>query len=107
MFAVIYQGYIKPGRENEYQAAWNQVARYFIEQRGALGSCLHKASDGLWVAYSRWPDKKTRDLSWPGENVPSEELPLDIRNAILTIKDCLDSARKIPDLCMEVVDDLR
>jgi|GEM_PF-192985 len=106
MFAVIYQGYIKLGRENEYQEAWNKVARYFIEQRGAIGSCLHRTSDGLWVAYSRWPDKKTRDNSWPGENAPSAELPLEIHNAVLTIKDCLDPGRKIPDVCMEVVDDL-
>ncbi len=105
MFAVIYQGYLKPGRENEYQEAWNIVAKYFIEYRGAFGSCLHRTSDGLWVAYSRWPDKKTRDNSWPGENAPSEELPLEIRNAILIIKDCLDPDSKIPDLCMEVVED--
>ncbi len=106
MFAVIYQGYIKSGREFEYQEAWGKVARYFIEQRGALGSCLHRTSDGLWVAYSRWPDKKTRDNSWPGENAPSTELPLEIRNAVLIIKDCLDPDRKIQDLCMEVVEDL-
>lgn len=105
MFAVIYQGYIKPGRETEYQEAWNKVARYFIEQRGAIGSCLHRTSDGLWVAYSRWPDKKTRDNSWPGDNAPSDELPPEIRNAVLIIKDCLDPDRKIPDLCMEVLDD--
>lgn len=106
MFAVIYQGYLKPGKENEYQDAWNKVAQYFIEYRGAIGSCLHRTSDGLWVAYSRWPDKKTRDNSWPGENAPSEEMPLEIRNAVLTIKDCLDPDRKIPDLCMEVISDL-
>lgn len=105
MFAVIYQGYLKPGRENEYQEAWSKVAQYFIEYRGAIGSCLHKTSDGLWVAYSRWPNKKTRDNSWPGENAPSEELPPEIHNAVLTIKDCLDSDRKIPDLCMEVIND--
>lgn len=29
MFAVIYQGYLKPGRENEYQGTWNKVAQYF------------------------------------------------------------------------------
>lgn len=106
MFAVIYQGYLKPGRENEYKEAWGQVARYFIECRGAIGSCLHKSSEGLWVAYSRWPDKKTRDNSWPGEKAPSEELPLEIRSAVLTIKDCLDSDRKIPEIGMEVIDDL-
>lgn len=106
MFAVIYQGYTKPGRENEYKEAWNQVARYFIECRGAIGSCLHRTSEGLWIAYSRWPDKTTRDGSWPGERAPSEELPLEIRSAVLTIKDCLDSDRKIPEIGMDVIDDL-
>lgn len=60
----------------------------------------------MWVAYSRWPDKKTRDASWPGKDNPSEELPQEIRKAILTIKDCLDEERKITDICMEVIDDL-
>ena len=107
MFAVIYQSYIKKGREAEYQKAWNTVARYFVEERGAIGSCLHRTSEGLWLAYSRWPDKKTRDVSWPGENVhPSNELPPEICKAILTIKDCIDPELKLPDICMEVVDDL-
>ena len=106
MFAVIYQGYVKSGREVEYKQAWNKIAKYFVERRGAIGSCLHRTSDGLWVAYSRWPDKETRDASWPGEDAPSNELPPEIRKAVLTIKDCLDQTRKLPDICMEVVDDL-
>lgn len=106
MFAAIYRGYVKAGRESEYQKAWHIVTKYFIEQRGAIGSSLHQASDGLWVAYSRWPDRQTRDASWPGEGAPSDELPPEIRNAILTIKDCMDQDRKLPDICMEVVDDL-
>jgi tRNA(Arg) A34 adenosine deaminase TadA len=57
------------------------------------------------VAYSRWPDKKTRDLSWPGEDAPSTELPQDIRDAILLLNDCFDTDKKIPDICMDVVDD--
>src|SRR5258708_6867761 len=104
MFAVIYRAYIKPGREAEYCAAWKIVTCYFVEQRGAIGSCLHRASEGLWVAYSRWPDKETRDASWPGEGAISSEIPSEIREAILMIKDCLDQERKLPEICMEVVD---
>lgn len=106
MFAVIYRGYIKPGLESEYREAWNMVAKHFIEQRGAIGSCLHRTSEGMWLAYSRWLDKKTRDASWPGGNAPSNELPSEVRNAILTIKECLDQDRKLPDICMEVAEDL-
>ena len=107
MFAVIYQGYLKPGREEEYLQAWHQIATYFVNHRGAIGSCLHKAEDGKWIAYSRWPDKATRDASWPtGENAPSKELPIEIQQAILQIKDCIDQDKKLPDICMEVVRDL-
>jgi hypothetical protein len=106
MFAVIYQGYLKLGTESEYRKAWKIVSQYFVEKRGAVGSCLHRTTDGLWVAYSRWPDKKTRDASWPGEKAPSSELPEEIRQAVLTIKNCLDETRKIPDLCLDVVEDL-
>jgi hypothetical protein len=106
MIAVIYQGYTKSGREDEYREAWNTVARYFVEKRGAIGSCLHRTPDGMWLAYSRWPDEKTRNASWPGKDDPSRELPDEIRKAILTIRDCLDEERKLPDICMEVIDDL-
>lgn len=106
MFAVIYRAYLKSGREEDYKLAWQQVASYFVEKRGAIGSCLHKTEEGIWVAYSRWPDKATRDASWPGEHAPSDELPEEIRKAILVLKDCIDQERKLPDICMDVVQDL-
>lgn len=106
MFAVIYQGYLKPGTEDAYQAAWHIVAHYFKAKRGALGSCLHKTADDMWVAYSRWPDKATRDASWPGENAPSDELPEHVKDAVRIIQQCLDPNRKIPDITMDLVSDL-
>lgn len=45
-------------------------------------------------------------LNKPSEKEPSAELPFEIRSAVLTLKECLDADRKIPDLCMEVVNDL-
>lgn len=106
MFAVIYRAYLNPGTESEYRKQWNKVANYFVAHRGALGSCLHKTEEGVWLAYSRWPDKATRDASWPGENAASEVLPDDIKNAIVKIKDCIDQERKFPEICMEIIDDL-
>jgi quinol monooxygenase YgiN len=103
MFAVIYQSYVKPGREEGFQSAWEKVARYFVEKRGALSSTLHRTEAGYWLAYSRWPDKKTRDASWPKDHAPSSELPPDIQDAILKIQDCLDQERKIPEICMEII----
>lgn len=104
VFAVIYQGTVKAGREAEYQQAWREVATYFMKHRGSLGSALHRTESGLWLAYSRWPNKATRDASWPKDNAPSTELPDEIRQAVLCIKECLES--QLPEIAMEVVDDL-
>jgi hypothetical protein len=107
MFAVIYRAYIKPGLESQYQEYWKKVASYFVSHRGALGSTLHKGEDGLWIAYSRWPDKATRDAAWPaeGEKV-NPEIPSEMQEAIKGIKQCLDMERKLPDICMEIVESI-
>jgi hypothetical protein len=105
MFAVIFRTFIKPGRESKFREAWNVTARYYIERRGEIGASLHRTSDGMWVAYSVWPDKKTRDASWPGDGAPSSEFPANVREAILTIKDCFDQDKKLPEICMEVIED--
>jgi len=104
MFAVIYQSYIKSGRESDYQSAWRKIATYFVEERGALGSCLHRGESGLWVAYSRWPNRETRDASWPKDAEICLDLPEDIQRAAVVLKDCLES--QLPEIAMEVVDDL-
>lgn len=106
MFAVIYQAYVDEESELEFQQAWHKIADYFTQCRGAAGSCLHKTETGVWLAYSRWPDKATRDASWPGESAPAQELPEDIKAAIIKLKNCMDQDAKIPDIEMEVVDDL-
>ncbi|MCF6765934.1 hypothetical protein L3V82_09120 [Thiotrichales bacterium 19S3-7] len=106
MFVVIYRVYVKEAKEDEYQNLWHKVANYFIEYRGAIGSVLHKTDQGFFLAYSRWPDKQTRDASWPGENAPSNVLPGDIRQSILKMRDCVIKDKKLPEITMEVIDDL-
>lgn len=79
MFAVIYKFKLKAQQEDLYQYHWHKIANFFIEHRGAISSCLHKGDVGLWVAYSRWPDKEARDASWPGEEASNDELQETIR----------------------------
>ncbi len=106
MFAVIYKSWIHEGKEDDFKKHWHIVASYFVESRGALGSCLHKTQEGYWLAYSRWPDKATRDNSWPGDAEISNELPSEVRQAIVGIRECKDQTRELPEIHMEVVDDL-
>ncbi len=94
MFAAIYSVYIKPGREEEYQRNWLKIASCFVAHKGAVGSCLHRGENGLWIAYSRWPSKERREAAWPGDKEPSEYFPLEIRRAIAAVKDCADLEKK-------------
>jgi hypothetical protein len=106
MFVVIYRSYLKPHKEDEYKQLWRKITTFFIEHRNALGSALHKAEDGMWLAYSRWPDKKTRDASWPDENMAPLALPEEIKETIMKLKNCLDLDRPLPEIHLELVDDL-
>lgn len=109
MFAVIYRFKLQPHQEAEFQQYWHTIAQYFMQSRGAIGSCLHKGDEGLWVAYSRWPDKATRDAAWPGENAPNELLPQDIRDTILKMQAIKIENKHLgmdDEICLTVVNDL-
>lgn len=82
MFCVLYRFKLKPHQEVSYKKCWNVVTDYFIRHRGALGSCLHQTEDNLWIAYSRWPDKATRDASWPADGKIDNKFPSDVVDAI-------------------------
>ncbi|MCH9634133.1 MAG: hypothetical protein S4CHLAM7_08760 [Chlamydiae bacterium] len=107
MFAVIYRFKLKKEQEKAYLKSWKLIVDYFKKECGAIGSILHKAKDGLWLAYSCWPDKKTRDAAWPGKKSPNKQLPQEIQTAIKEIQ--LISEKNKPleqyeEICMEMVE---
>ena len=107
-FAVIYRFHLKQNQESLYKTCWNKIADYFLENCGALGACLHKGEDQLWVAYSRWPDKATRDAAWPGDQAPDADFPEEICEAIKTIQAIRKENQdftQYDDICLEVVID--
>lgn len=107
MFAVIYRSYIKPEHEKIYKNHWKTVATYFVRHRGAISSTLHKSREGLWVAYSKWPDQTTRDKSWPqcaSQIDPS--FPKEVIDAIAWIKHSQEGSEKFPEICMELHEEI-
>ena len=104
MFAVIYRGKVAKNKEADYVQSWKIIARFFIQSCGAIGSCLHQAEDGTWLAYSRWPSKSMRDKAWPGIDADPSILPEAIKEAFVTLKACV--IESYPETCMEVVEDL-
>ena len=52
-FCVVYRFKVRPGLETEFEAAWAKLTKACKRDRGGLGSRLHRAEDGLWVAYAQ------------------------------------------------------
>lgn len=57
-FCVIYRWVVKDGMEAQCREAWAQLTRAIRRERGGLGSRLHLADDGTWVAYAQWPSRE-------------------------------------------------
>jgi len=57
-FAVIYRWRVAADKEASFVAAWRRLTTLIMERRGGLGSRLHRASDGTFVAYAQWPSEE-------------------------------------------------
>lgn len=71
MFAVIYKWRVKPESEQQFIEGWSEITEYLVGNFNALGSRLHRGSDGLWYAYANWRTFEERDFAF--QNMP--ELP--------------------------------
>lgn len=62
-FAVIYQWRLKPGMEEQFRSAWEELTELLKQKRGARGSRLHRTDYGTLVAYAQWPDQPAWERS--------------------------------------------
>lgn len=58
MFVVMYRWEIVDGREDEFREGWEALTRAYMQLFGSLGSRLHAADDGTWIAYAQWPSRE-------------------------------------------------
>ncbi len=93
VFAVMYRWRIRLGREEEFREGWRRVTRAIHEQCGSYGSRLHRATDGTFVAYARWPSPEARDACEHGDAAGSRMM----REAV---------EEDYPELTMLLLDDL-
>lgn len=68
MFCVLYTFQVRPGKTDEFIAAWKEMTLLISKHAGGLGSRLHKSNEEIYIAYAQWPDEKT----WEGA---SDKLP--------------------------------
>ena len=59
VFAVIYRWKVTSGQEAKFERIWGASTQIIYSTFGSLGSSLHRDEHGEYVAYARWPDKKS------------------------------------------------
>ena len=72
-FYVIYQFKVKPDQEETFKNSWRRLTDAIREQRGGLGSRLHKAGEEWWLAYAQWPDRATWEAAQQRSDSPDRE----------------------------------
>lgn len=94
MFTVIYRWRIKPEFENQFVESWSEITEYLMKNFGALGSRLHRGSDGLWYAYAQWQTSEMRDYAF--QNSPEMPVREKMKQAI---------EESFPEIRLEIIAD--
>ena len=56
-FVAVYRWRVHKDQVDVFLAAWETLTIKIKAQRGGLGSKVHRADDGTFVAYAQWPDR--------------------------------------------------
>jgi hypothetical protein len=96
LFIAIYRWRLKPGTEASFAAAWAERTRTVVMHDGGLGSRLHRAEDGRFVAYAQWPSRAAWELFMRTTAPP---IP-----AGTMMRSCIESSDD--PICLEVVCDM-
>ncbi len=95
-FCVIYRFRVHDDKRGLFERGWALVTEATRQQRGGLGSRLHVADDGWFVAYAQWPDRLTWERSQSA--APASPAGSDMMNESI--------AERIEPLLLEPVNDL-
>lgn len=100
MFVAAYWWRVKPGKEEQFRAAWRRGTELINAKYGSLGSRLHLTLDGRFVGVAEWPDEAAWRAAFDAKMVYDEPAT---RAAFV---DAIEDAAPEPILLMHVTDDL-
>jgi quinol monooxygenase YgiN len=96
VFVAVYRFHVADGADDRFRDAWRRLTEAIHRTRGSLGSRLHRADDGTWVAYAQWPSREVYDAAAARESADPE--------ASAAMRACL--AGPIETTRLDVTDDL-
>ena len=96
MFVVLYRWRLREGEGPRFREAWRTMTEAIRSRHGSLGSRLHLAEDGTWIAYAGWPNR----AAWEAAQASGSAAP----EAGATMAGCI--VERLPPVCMAIADDL-
>ncbi len=96
MFVALYRWKLREGTEEMFREGWLRRTLEIYRNCGSLGSRLHRAEDGTWVAYAQWPDRQTWEAA--------RQVAVADTEAPLLMKESIEVS--YPETLLEVVEDL-
>jgi len=102
MFVAVYWWKVKPGKEEQFRAAWRRGTELITAKYGSYGSRLHRDLDGRFVGYAQWPDHATWKRAFDAKMVYDD--PETRRRFVDAIAEAPPNGE--PTFTMEITDDL-
>ena len=96
MFVAVYRWKLKEGQEEKFREGWLRRTEEIYRKCGSLGSRLHRAEDGTWVAYAQWPERR----DWEA----ARQVAITDTEAPALMKESIEAS--YPEMLLEVTDDL-
>lgn len=100
-FAVTYRWRLHPGAEESFRQAWAEVTHHIASVCGGLGSRLHLAEDGTYLAYAQWPSRELWQAAQQAAPLPPDH---PVRKSQEQMRAAV--AETLPTTTMNVVEDL-
>lgn len=100
MFVAVYWWRVKPGKEEQFRAAWRRGTEHITRRYGSYGSRLHQDRDGRFVGMAEWPDEATWQRAFDAKMVYDDP---ETRRLFI---DAVVEHQHEPSFTMTVTDDL-
>ena len=85
MHAIYFRWKVDSAHEREFEHAWLELTELVRDERGGLGSRLHRCTDGHYFAYAQWPS----ELVWAAQTEPTARM-VELRNQMLEFAELVD-----------------
>jgi quinol monooxygenase YgiN len=85
MHAIYFKWKVASGRERDFEQAWLELTELIRDERGGLGSRLHRCADGHYFAYAQWPS----ELVWAAQPEPTPRM-VALRNQMREFAELVD-----------------